>query len=123
MATTIGTPAARECSMATIVCGMTTSSAATTSTTTSVAFAPRAHERERFVSRRVEEHYATFLGWIVGTGNFDAVGPDVLRDATSFAARNIGRADRVEQGSLSMVDVTHHGDHRRPRQFDVVSVG
>ena len=42
MATTIGTPAARAWSMASTVCGITPSSAATTSTTRSVTLAPRA---------------------------------------------------------------------------------
>ena len=42
MATTMGTSAARAWSMASMVWGMTPSSAATTSTTTSVTFAPRA---------------------------------------------------------------------------------
>ena len=42
IATMIGTPAAFECSTASIVCGMTPSSAATTKTTMSVALAPRA---------------------------------------------------------------------------------
>ena len=42
MATTIGTSAARAWSMASMVWGMTPSSAATTSTTMSVASAPRA---------------------------------------------------------------------------------
>ena len=41
-ATTIGTPAARAWSIASIVCGITPSSAATTRTATSVTFAPRA---------------------------------------------------------------------------------
>jgi hypothetical protein len=42
IATTMGTPAALECSIASRVWGMTPSSAATTSTTTSVTRAPRA---------------------------------------------------------------------------------
>ena len=41
-ATTIGTSAARACEIDSFVCGMTPSSAATTSTAMSVAFAPRA---------------------------------------------------------------------------------
>ena len=41
-ATTIGTPAAFACWMASLVCGMTPSSAATTRTTMSVTWAPRA---------------------------------------------------------------------------------
>ena len=44
-ATTIGTPAALAWSMASIVCGITPSSAATTSTTMSVTLAPRARIR------------------------------------------------------------------------------
>ncbi|MCY1556001.1 hypothetical protein D9M68_927080 [compost metagenome] len=42
MATMIGTPAALACLMDSIVCGITPSSAATTSTAMSVAWAPRA---------------------------------------------------------------------------------
>jgi len=42
IATTIGTPAALAWSIASMVCGMTRSSAATTSTTMSVTWAPRA---------------------------------------------------------------------------------
>ena len=42
IATTIGTPAALAWWMASLVCGMTPSSAATTRMTMSVAFAPRA---------------------------------------------------------------------------------
>jgi phosphotransacetylase len=41
-ATTIGTSAARACEIDSLVCGMTPSSAATTSTAMSVTFAPRA---------------------------------------------------------------------------------
>ena len=42
IATTIGTPAALACLMASLVCGITPSSAATTRITMSVALAPRA---------------------------------------------------------------------------------
>ena len=42
IATTIGTPAARAWAIASLVCGMTPSSAATTRMTMSVALAPRA---------------------------------------------------------------------------------
>ena len=42
MATTSGTSAARACEIASIVCGITPSSAATTRITISVALAPRA---------------------------------------------------------------------------------
>jgi hypothetical protein len=45
IATTIGTLAARAWSIASFVCGITPSSAATTRTTMSVTFAPRARMR------------------------------------------------------------------------------
>ena len=124
MATTIGTPAARECSIASIVCGMTPSSAATTSTTTSVALAPRARiKRKCFVTGRVEEDDAAFFGWIVVGGNLDAVRADVLRDPARLAAGDIRKANGIEQRSLSVVDVPHDGDHRSARHFDVVGIG
>ncbi|MCY1378158.1 hypothetical protein D9M69_657700 [compost metagenome] len=56
-ATTIGAPAALACWMASTVCGMTPSSAATTRTTMSVTLAPRARIAEKAawpgVSRKV----------------------------------------------------------------------
>ena len=39
----------------------------------------------------------------------------MLGDAAGFAAHDIGRADGVEQRRLAVVDVTHHGHHRRAR--------
>jgi len=54
MATTIGTSAARAWLMASMVWGMTPSSARTTSTTMSVTLAPRgAHGGERRMARGV----------------------------------------------------------------------
>ncbi len=68
-----------------------------------------AHRRERLVARRVEECDHAFR-------RFDVVGADMLRNAAGFAAGNARAADRVEQRSLAVVDVTHHGDDRRTRQ-------
>ena len=91
MATTIGTLAARACSMASIVCGMTPSSAATTRTTTSVALAPRARIAVNAawpgVSRKV----------IDTLGRLHLIGTDVLGDATGLAGRHLGGADVVQQ--------------------------
>ena len=42
------------------------------------------------------------------------VGADVLGDATRLARLHVGVPDRVEQLGLAVVDVTHHGHHRRP---------
>ena len=110
-ATTIGTPAALACCTASMVCGMTPSSAATTSTTTSVALrAARAHGGERRVARGIQErdHAARRL---------DVVRADVLRDAAGLAGRDLGAPDVVQQRGLAVVDVTHDRDHRRTRQL------
>ena len=71
--------------------------------------AARAHARERFVARRVDEHDAPLA-------HVRFVRADVLRDSARFAGRHFGFADGVEQAGLAVVDVAHHGDHRRARQ-------
>ena len=53
----------------------------------------------------------------------DLVGADVLGDAAGLAGDDVGRADLVEQRRLAVVDVAHHGDHRRPRLLVLVVVG
>ena len=40
----------------------------------------------------------------------------MLRDPARLAARHPRAANVVEKRSLAVVDVTHHGHHRRPRQ-------
>ena len=68
--------------------------------------AARAHGGERGVAGRIDE------------GNFAVrrrghlIGADVLGDAAGFAARDIGRADGVEQRGLAVVDVAHDGHDR-----------
>ena len=39
----------------------------------------------------------------------------MLGDAAGLAGHDVRRPDRVEQLGLAVVDVTHHGDDRRPR--------
>ena len=94
-----------------MVCGMTPSSAATTSTTTSVALAPRARMAVNAawpgVSRNV----------IMPLRRLHVVRADVLRDAARLARRHLGAADVIEQRSLAVVDVAHDGDHGRTRQL------
>ena len=52
------------------------------------------------------------------------VGADVLGDAAGLAGRDLGLADGVEQACLAVVDVAHHGDHRRaPLQVVGLVVG
>ena len=52
--------------------------------------AASAHARESLVAGRIDEHDAAAI-----LGNDGC--SDVLRDATGFAARNVRRADHVEQ--------------------------
>ncbi len=68
-----------------------------------------AHCGERLVARRIEESDDAFR-------RFHVVGADMLGDAAGFAAGHARAADRIEQRRLAVVDVTHDGDHRRPRQ-------
>ena len=69
--------------------------------------AARAHQRERFVARRVEEDDAAAVA------DVDVIRADVLRDAAGFALGDLRFANRVEQRRLAVIDVAHHGDHRR----------
>ena len=71
--------------------------------------AARAHQRERLVARRVEEHDVPS-----GVGR-DVIGADVLRNAAGFALGDARRADRVEQRGLAVVDVSHDRDDGRAR--------
>ena len=67
-----------------------------------------AHEGERLVTRRVEEHDVPVVDGHV-------IRADVLRDAAGFALGDARFADRVEQTGLAVIDVAHHRDDRRAR--------
>ena len=69
------------------------------------------HRGERFVARGVDEGDRP-LGAV--QVDLDLIGADVLGDATGLALAHVGLADGVQQAGLAVVDVTHHGDHRRP---------
>ena len=108
-ATTIGTSAARAWEIDSFVCGMTPSSAATTSTAMSVTFAPRARMAVNASwPGRVEERDPAVVV-------LDLVRADVLRDAAGLGLDDRGLADRVEQRRLAVVDVAHDRDDRRAR--------
>ena len=68
---------------------------------------PRPHRGERRMAGGIEEGDRAALG-------LNVVGANVLGDPACFAAGHIGASDPVEQGGLSMIDVTHDGHHRRP---------
>ena len=82
--------------MASIVCGMTASSAATTSTTISVTCAPRARIEVKAAWPGVieEGQHGTAFG-------FHLVGADMLRDPAGFAGNDIRLPDPVEKRGLS----------------------
>ena len=106
-ATTIGTSAAFAWSIASRVCGITPSSAATTITAMSVDLgAAGAHGGERLVARGVEEGDRPAV--VV-----DLVGADVLGDAAGLALGDLGLAHGVQQRRLAVVDVAHDRDDRR----------
>ena len=105
----IGTSAARAWLIASIVCGITPSSAATTSTTMSVASAPRARIWVNAAWPGVS------MNVIVLAVLLDLVGADVLGDPAGLAGDDVGVADLVEQRGLAVVDVAHDRDDRRPR--------
>ena len=74
-----------------------------------------AHGGERLVARGVEE--GDLAAVVV-----HLVGADVLGDAAGLAGRDLGRADRVEERRLAVVNVAHHRDHRRARDQVLVGV-
>ena len=63
---------------------------------------------KRLVARRVEERDLTVT-------NLDLIRANVLRNATGLARDHAGRANRIEQRRLAVVDMAHHGDHRCAR--------
>ena len=68
---------------------------------------PGPHGSERLVARCVDEgDRPTLLANLIGA--------DVLGDPAELGGDHVGLADRVQQQRLAVVDVTHHGDHRRP---------
>ena len=68
------------------------------------------HGGERLVTGGVNEGDETVDAFVVGV---NLVCTDVLGDSTSFARNDVGLADGIEQTSLTVVNVTHHGDDRR----------
>ena len=67
------------------------------------------HCGKGFVARGVEEGNAPSVR------EFHIVGTYVLGDASGLSRNDVGLAYVVEQRGLAVVNVTHHGDDRRPR--------
>ncbi len=96
--------------MASMVCGMTWSSAATTQhDDVGHLGAAGTHGGERLVARGVEEGDAT------AARQLDVVGADVLGDAAGLAGDDVRLADVVEERRLAVVDVAHDRDDRGAR--------
>jgi hypothetical protein len=85
-----------------MVCGMTPSFAATTSTTMSV-------------TGRVEKSNLREFLFALRVRHGNGVGADVLRDAAGLARRDVRFADDVEQRGFAMIHVAHDGHDRRAR--------
>ena len=68
------------------------------------------HGGERLVTRGIQEGHQAVLAIQV---NLHLVGTDVLGDAAGLTRCHIGFTDRVQQTSLTVVNVTHDGNHRR----------
>ena len=70
--------------------------------------APGAHFGEGRMARRVDkgDRRPGLESHLVGT--------DVLGDAARLMRRHVGFAQRIEKQGLAVVDVPHHGHHRRP---------
>ena len=105
----IGTFAALAWLIASSVWGMTPSSAATTTTAMSVTCAPRARMAVNASWPGVSRKTTRLPSWV------DLARADVLGDAAALAGRDLGRADRVEQARLAVVDVAHDGHDRGAR--------
>src|SRR4051794_5827231 len=70
------------------------------------------HGGERLVTRGVDEGDGALLAVDLGG---PLVGTDVLGDTAGFLGNDVRHPDRVQQLGLTVVDVTHHGHHRRTR--------
>ncbi len=68
------------------------------------------HRREGFVSRGVNERDCPFDSVVLSP---HLVCTDVLGDASGFAGHHVGTSDGIQQLGLTVIDVTHHGYHRR----------
>ena len=68
-----------------------------------------AHQRERLVTRRVEEDDVL----VALFADRHEIGADVLSNATGLALGHSRRANRVEQRRLAVIDVAHDRHDRR----------
>ena len=69
--------------------------------------APHSHGRERLMAGCVEECDRPVI-------IMNHRSTDVLCDSAGFAVCDMGVADRVQKGRLTMVDMTHYTDDGRP---------
>ena len=65
------------------------------------------HSGKGFVTRGVQE------GYPASVRQLHVVGANVLGYASGLSGDDIGFAYIVQQRGLSVIDVTHHGNHRR----------
>src|SRR3972149_6384217 len=103
----MGTPAALAWFMASMVCGITPSSAATKDYDVGRLRAPGPNCREGLVAGRVEERHVALV-------EMHVIGAYVLGYSARLAAHYVRLPYRVEERGLAVVDVAHDGYDRRP---------
>src|SRR4029077_17241102 len=69
--------------------------------------AARPHSGKRLMTRSIQESYAAAI-------DLHMIGTDMLSNTAMFLSRHMGAANGIQQRRLSMVDMPHDGDHRRP---------
>ena len=82
----------------------------------------RTHQRKGLVTRCVQKHYPARFTRMIRIRYLHAVSADMLGYAAGLARRNFRGADRIEQGSLAVIDVAHDSHYWRARQLNVVRI-
>ncbi len=78
--------------------------------------AARTHRAKRCVSWSIQEAHHPVIG-------VDVVGANMLCDATRFVRGDSRFANIIEQRRFTVVDVSHHSNHRCTRDFDFADLG
>ncbi len=80
--------------------------------------AARTHPCKRLVTRSIQEHDLAPERRRIRLRDLHLVSADVLRNSASLTRRHIRRTNRIQQRSLTVIDVAHNRNHRRPRNLD-----
>ena len=75
----------------------------------------RTHAGKRFVTGSIKKHDLAAIRGRLRVLHRNFIRADVLGDASRFASGDVGRANRIQQCSLAVIDVAHNCDHGRTR--------